>query len=196
RLEVTLPYVTSPSSSIPVSPIVNHIVLSYGATSSVPLMNLTTPLGGSDWATHELLVICEFTPSQEYVEILHFLYSCFGFLLVGIVILLGLKRLHGFLEVTASQVYNGNYAKCAAGGKIACLKTIHCQEDKDVRNQSRFGINKWYQSLALRNFDLEDMELESTNSGPTAKLPILKLGEYEMWAIRIKQYFQIQDYAL
>ncbi|GKB25078.1 putative ribonuclease H-like domain-containing protein, partial [Tanacetum coccineum] len=42
----------------------------------------------------------------------------------------------------------------------------------------------------------EDMELESTNSGPTAKLPILKLGEYEMWVIRIKQYFQIQDYAL
>ncbi|GJZ21421.1 hypothetical protein Tco_0558460 [Tanacetum coccineum] len=40
------------------------------------------------------------------------------------------------------------------------------------------------------------MELESTNSGPTAKLPILKLGEYEMWVIRIKQYFQIQDYAL
>ncbi|GJR86976.1 hypothetical protein Tco_0210987 [Tanacetum coccineum] len=61
--------------------------------------------------------------------------------------LLGLKRLHGFLEVTAIQ----------------------------VRNRSRFGINKWYQSLALRNFDLEDMELESTNSGPTAKLPILKL---------------------
>ncbi|GJU59743.1 hypothetical protein Tco_1237509 [Tanacetum coccineum] len=40
------------------------------------------------------------------------------------------------------------------------------------------------------------MELESTNSGPTTKLPILKLGEYEMCAIRIKQYFQIQDYAL
>ncbi|GKA05501.1 ribonuclease H-like domain-containing protein, partial [Tanacetum coccineum] len=59
-----------------------------------------------------------------------------------------------------------------------------------------FGINKWYQSFALRNFDLEDIELESINSGPTAKLPLLKLGEYEMWAIRIKQYFQIQDYAL
>ncbi|GKC17004.1 hypothetical protein Tco_1013786, partial [Tanacetum coccineum] len=39
----------------------------------------------------------------------------------------------------------------------------------------RFGINKWYQSFALRIFDLEDMELESTNSGPTAKLLILKL---------------------
>ncbi|GJV12099.1 putative ribonuclease H-like domain-containing protein [Tanacetum coccineum] len=42
----------------------------------------------------------------------------------------------------------------------------------------------------------EDMEIEFTNSGPTAKLHILKLGEYETWAIRIKQYFQIQDYAL
>ncbi|GKC26027.1 hypothetical protein Tco_1028177, partial [Tanacetum coccineum] len=85
--------------------------------------------------------------------------------------LLGLKRLYGFLEVTAAQVHNGNYAKW-------------------------FGINKWYQSFALRNFDLEDIEFESTNSGTTAKLPILKLGEYEMWVIRIKQYFQIQDYAL
>ncbi|GKF53452.1 hypothetical protein Tco_0160362, partial [Tanacetum coccineum] len=40
------------------------------------------------------------------------------------------------------------------------------------------------------------MELESTNSSPTTKLPILKLGEYEMWVIRIKQYFHIQYYAL
>ncbi|GJU00287.1 hypothetical protein Tco_1110625 [Tanacetum coccineum] len=35
--------------------------------------------------------------------------------------LLGLKRLHGFLEVTAAQVHNGNYAKCAASGKITTV---------------------------------------------------------------------------
>ncbi|GJU07360.1 ribonuclease H-like domain-containing protein [Tanacetum coccineum] len=29
-----------------------------------------------------------------------------------------------------------------------------------------------------------------------ASSPYLKLGEYEMWVIRIKQYFKIQDYAL
>ncbi|GKA47760.1 putative ribonuclease H-like domain-containing protein [Tanacetum coccineum] len=40
------------------------------------------------------------------------------------------------------------------------------------------------------------MEFESTNSSTTTKLPILKLGEYEMQVIWIKQYFQIQDYAL
>ncbi|GJU02552.1 putative ribonuclease H-like domain-containing protein [Tanacetum coccineum] len=40
------------------------------------------------------------------------------------------------------------------------------------------------------------MEFESAQSNTTAKLPILKLGEYEMWVIRIKKYFQVQDYAL
>ncbi|GJX06187.1 putative ribonuclease H-like domain-containing protein, partial [Tanacetum coccineum] len=40
------------------------------------------------------------------------------------------------------------------------------------------------------------MEFESAHSNTTAKLPILKLGEYEMWVIRIKQYFQVQYYAL
>ncbi|GJR25562.1 putative ribonuclease H-like domain-containing protein [Tanacetum coccineum] len=51
-------------------------------------------------------------------------------------------------------------------------------------------------AFALRNFDLEVMEFESAHSNTTAKLPILKLGDYEMWVIRIKQYFQVQDYAL
>ncbi|GKA66357.1 putative ribonuclease H-like domain-containing protein [Tanacetum coccineum] len=40
------------------------------------------------------------------------------------------------------------------------------------------------------------MELENTQNNALAKLPMLKLGEYEMWEIRMKQYFQIQDYAL
>ncbi|GJR46774.1 putative ribonuclease H-like domain-containing protein [Tanacetum coccineum] len=70
------------------------------------------------------------------------------------------------------------------------------QGRNNLRNRSRIGINKWYQIFALRSFDLEVMEFESAHSNTTAKLPILKLGEYEMWVIRIKQYFQIQDYAL
>ncbi|GKG04176.1 hypothetical protein Tco_0314563, partial [Tanacetum coccineum] len=50
-----------------------------------------------------------------------------------------------------------------------------------LKNQSRFGINKWYQSFALRNFDLEVMEFESAQSGSTAKLPILKLENGNLW---------------
>nr|GEV14875.1 hypothetical protein [Tanacetum cinerariifolium] len=40
------------------------------------------------------------------------------------------------------------------------------------------------------------MELETTQSSTTAKLPMLKQGDYKMWRIRIEQYFQVQDYAL
>ncbi|GJZ99002.1 ribonuclease H-like domain-containing protein [Tanacetum coccineum] len=58
------------------------------------------------------------------------------------------------------------------------------------------GSTSGIRACALRNFNLEVMEFESAQNPTTAKLPILKLGEYEMWEIRIKQYFQVQDYAL
>ncbi|GJT00550.1 ribonuclease H-like domain-containing protein [Tanacetum coccineum] len=50
------------------------------------------------------------------------------------------------------------------------------------------------QSTVHRDFEV--LEFESAQNNTTAKLPILKLGEYEMWVIRIKQHFQVQDYAL
>ncbi|GKA60134.1 hypothetical protein Tco_0759447 [Tanacetum coccineum] len=40
------------------------------------------------------------------------------------------------------------------------------------------------------------MDLETAQTNSTTKLPILKQGEYEMWKLRIEQYFQVQDYAL
>ncbi|GJY61044.1 putative ribonuclease H-like domain-containing protein [Tanacetum coccineum] len=40
------------------------------------------------------------------------------------------------------------------------------------------------------------MDLETTQTNAAAKLPLLKQGEYEIWRLRIEQYFQIQDYAL
>nr|GEW92266.1 ribonuclease H-like domain-containing protein [Tanacetum cinerariifolium] len=42
----------------------------------------------------------------------------------------------------------------------------------------------------------EEMDLETAQNTTTAKLPILKQGEYDMWRLKIKQYFQVQDYAL
>ncbi|GJT31709.1 hypothetical protein Tco_0922128 [Tanacetum coccineum] len=40
------------------------------------------------------------------------------------------------------------------------------------------------------------MDLETTQTTTTTKFPILKQGEYNMWRLRIEQYFQVQDYAL
>ncbi|GJT15729.1 hypothetical protein Tco_0874435 [Tanacetum coccineum] len=67
--------------------------------------------------------------------------------------LLGLKRLQGFLELLLLSI---------AGEKVYAVE-LQLLEDL-LLNRSRIGINKWYQSFALRNFDLEDMELEFANS--------------------------------
>ncbi|GJV64092.1 hypothetical protein Tco_1474920 [Tanacetum coccineum] len=40
------------------------------------------------------------------------------------------------------------------------------------------------------------MDLENGQTTTTVKLPIFKQGEYDMWRLKIEQYFQIQDYAL
>nr|GEU79617.1 ribonuclease H-like domain-containing protein [Tanacetum cinerariifolium] len=40
------------------------------------------------------------------------------------------------------------------------------------------------------------MELKTTQTCTTAKLPMLKQGDYEMWRLMIEQYFQVQDHDL
>ncbi|GJW23688.1 putative ribonuclease H-like domain-containing protein [Tanacetum coccineum] len=40
------------------------------------------------------------------------------------------------------------------------------------------------------------MDLETTQNNDVAKFPLRKHGDYEMWKLRIEQYFQVQDYAL
>ncbi|GJY28793.1 MAK10-like protein [Tanacetum coccineum] len=47
---------------------------------------------------------------------------------------------------------------------------------------------KYSQNGTMEHLEEELLRLLTSNT--TAKLPILKLGEYEMWVIRIKQYFQ------
>ncbi|GKB24315.1 hypothetical protein Tco_0863716, partial [Tanacetum coccineum] len=78
------------------------------------------------------------------------------------------KFFYGY-EFQKPQIYSGKKDESSS------KKTEIAQDSSNLRNRSRIGINKWYQSFALRNFDLEDMEFESTNIGTTAKLPILKL---------------------
>ncbi|GJY17698.1 ribonuclease H-like domain-containing protein [Tanacetum coccineum] len=40
------------------------------------------------------------------------------------------------------------------------------------------------------------MDLETVQNNAVAKLPLLKQSDYEMWRLKIEQYFQIQDYVL
>nr|GEV99036.1 retrovirus-related Pol polyprotein from transposon TNT 1-94 [Tanacetum cinerariifolium] len=61
-----------------------------------------------------------------------------------------------------------------------------CRSLKDIR---RTGGAEPYKRTA-------PMNLESAQNNTVAKLPLLKQGDYEMWKLRIEQYFQVQDYAL
>ncbi|GJX32110.1 hypothetical protein Tco_0241965 [Tanacetum coccineum] len=98
------------------------------------------------------------------------------------------EKRYPLTPITITNMLNKKLQTDHQNGSLSAAKA-YVKQQKGLEQQCNL-------SFALRNFDLEDMELESTNSGPTAKLPILKLGEYEMWVIRIKQYFQIQDYSL
>ncbi|GJU48376.1 hypothetical protein Tco_1217931 [Tanacetum coccineum] len=73
--------------------------------------------------------------------------------------------------------------------------------------KDQFRIYKWYQSLCSKTLikkkqivrslnSHKEMDLESTQNNVFVKLPLLKQGDYEMWKLRIEQYFQVQDYNL
>ncbi|GJY20318.1 putative ribonuclease H-like domain-containing protein [Tanacetum coccineum] len=82
--------------------------------------------------------------------------------------------------------------------QLADIFTKHLDEPtfKILIVELDLGSTSGIRACALRNFDLEVMEFKIAQNNTTAKLLILKLGEYEMWETRIKQYFQVQDYAL
>ncbi|GJX14803.1 putative ribonuclease H-like domain-containing protein [Tanacetum coccineum] len=100
----------------------------------------------------------------------------------------------------ASEVCKAMLDKKLQGGKPDenCYKMLKMMEKQaGIRKIDQgVGSTSGIRACALRNFDLGVMELENSQNNALAKLPMLKLGEYEMWEIRIKQYFQIQDYAL
>ena len=42
----------------------------------------------------------------------------------------------------------------------------------------------------------ETMETETSQSNIAAKLPKLKINDFEMWRLMIEQFFMVQDYTL
>ncbi|GJS76064.1 hypothetical protein Tco_0725945 [Tanacetum coccineum] len=63
------------------------------------------------------------------------------------------------------------------------------------------GSNKLLETMVYRDccFDetfLEDLDQTSTHMVAVSKVPMLKLGEFKLWRMRIEQYIQVIDYAL
>nr|GEW10584.1 ribonuclease H-like domain-containing protein [Tanacetum cinerariifolium] len=79
--------------------------------------------------------------------------------------------------------------------KKACQQALWMEQaliDDDIRLD---GVPITRNSLKELFTQQEEMELETTQTSTIAKLPMLKQGDYEMWRLRIEQYFRIKDYA-
>ncbi|GJT93766.1 ribonuclease H-like domain-containing protein [Tanacetum coccineum] len=109
-----------------------------------------------------------------------------------------------------AYILNGDEDQEKVSGHDLALEKIYTQMSGKLKRklmghdyESKNAGRKNFEFCAFRepalyvgHLSKEVMELENTQNNALAKLPMLKLGEYEMWEIRIKQYFQIQDYAL
>ncbi|GJZ96255.1 zf-CCHC domain-containing protein [Tanacetum coccineum] len=70
------------------------------------------------------------------------------------------------------------------------------EDDEKVKNETCLvaQASSEKQTRQLLSHKRDGSENSQTNA--IVKLPILKQGEYEMWRLRIEQYFQVQNYAL
>ncbi|GJU06687.1 hypothetical protein Tco_1123117 [Tanacetum coccineum] len=95
-----------------------------------------------------------------------------------------------------SQTWSDNKAK------LAFVENLLRENEKLMWQQWRTAYPGAYSALETIADDPQNitsqevMDLETAQTTTTAKLPILKQGEYDMWRLRIEQYFQVQDYAL
>ncbi|GJY02247.1 ribonuclease H-like domain-containing protein [Tanacetum coccineum] len=109
------------------------------------------------------------------------------------------------LRSNTSKMLRGSFDADHAGCKDDCKRTsrgIQFQCEKLVSWSSKkqdciamSTAKAEYVSLSTCETK-KKIDLETAQTNTTAKLPLLKQGEYDMWKLRIEQYFQVQDYAL
>ncbi|GJY90699.1 hypothetical protein Tco_0505895 [Tanacetum coccineum] len=80
--------------------------------------------------------------------------------------------------------FNENYSKfITASTKVATAST-------------KLMLLKELMLLVKKLVLLKDIDQDSAHMVAASKVPMLKLGEFELWRMRIKQYIQMIDYAL
>ncbi|GKA10377.1 hypothetical protein Tco_0689810 [Tanacetum coccineum] len=91
------------------------------------------------------------------------------------------------------QVYQPVSKKSTANTSGNKKKGVESTKENDDYDEDPYDDDMYEEELFTHK---EEMDLETAQSTTTAKLSILKQGEYDMWRLRIEQYFQVQDYAL
>ncbi|GJU38822.1 hypothetical protein Tco_1191779 [Tanacetum coccineum] len=95
-------------------------------------------------------------------------------LLADILILVGIKRLHDDLEVTAVKWDQQVVSELVTLRNFAKKKLL----------------------LHSRSVCYKEMDQDSAHMVAASKVPMFKPGEYELWRMRMEQYIQMIDYSL
>ncbi|GJX98451.1 ribonuclease H-like domain-containing protein [Tanacetum coccineum] len=105
--------------------------------------------------------------------------------------------LKGLVANCPSLTHRGYFVTFVVEEVLECILLLEMDFNGACGGERDFFLGGGEGFLSLELFThKEEMDLETAQTTTTAKLPILKQGEYDMWRLRIEQYFQVQDYAL
>nr|GEY02226.1 ribonuclease H-like domain-containing protein [Tanacetum cinerariifolium] len=115
---------------------------------------------------------------------------------VGIFILV--DRILKLVHVNFKNIYSGEKCRIAWSESTSIHDNLKCRFSLFLsRIDSSIAFSNLKPFLLGNKFKIKfEMDLDSSQNNAIAKLPLHKQGDYKMWKLRIKQYFQVQDYAL
>ncbi|GJV60984.1 hypothetical protein Tco_1467084 [Tanacetum coccineum] len=106
-------------------------------------------------------------------------------------------------ELKASEVTTVSFASFSASSDCADVVGFSIKYSKvyNLRVLPHAPNSGYKPYIKLRSsrfvhWDHHVMEVGTTSRTLTARLPILNPGEYDLWLIRIEQYFLMTDYSL
>ncbi|GKA25521.1 hypothetical protein Tco_0711630 [Tanacetum coccineum] len=79
--------------------------------------------------------------------------------------------------------------------QLAAQKTRGNKEQTTYKNSSQEQDDYLPQTYGFDQ-DIQSIRIGTTSTTLTVKLPILNLGDYDLWLMRIEQYFLMTDYSL
>ncbi|GKA40331.1 putative ribonuclease H-like domain-containing protein [Tanacetum coccineum] len=79
--------------------------------------------------------------------------------------------------------------------ELQCLY-LHKVKECDCLAQKLLGLKDFKMILRVTTSQLQLLKAGSSTMVTAAKLPVLNPGEFELWKMRIEQYFLMTDYAL
>ncbi|GJS51040.1 hypothetical protein Tco_0624402 [Tanacetum coccineum] len=110
--------------------------------------------------------------------------------------LVGIKSLHDDLRVTAAQrkLLLLVYVTTASVTQYCCSKIKNVERVSTIKERIRIEDKDCLKNK--NTYVTKDMDQDSVHMVAASKVFMLKLGEYELWRMRMEQYIQMIDYSL